>query len=68
MKNANMKPGDLVRLVRHAPSHYGFRNSVGLVVSQRWNSRGTACVLQVAFGKQVMDVHPGWLEVVNESR
>jgi len=65
-----VKPGDLVRLVRHAPSYYGFRNSIGVVVSQRWNSLGTACTLEVAFRGQVVSVHPSWLmvESISESR
>ena len=61
-----MKSGDLVRLVRHAPGYDGYRN--GIVVSQHWNNLGTACRLEVAFGGQVVSIHPSWLEVINESR
>lgn len=65
-----MKPGDLVRLVRHAPSYYlnGFRNSIGVVVSQPWNNFGPARRLEVAFGGRTVSIHPSWLEVISERR
>ena len=63
-----MKPGDLVRLVRHACTYDGYRDSIGIVVSQHWNSLGTARRLEVAFGGQTVSIHPSWLEVINASR
>lgn len=63
-----MKPGDLVRLVRHASSYDGYRNRIGIVVSKHWNDLGTACRLEVAFGGQTVSIHPSWLEVISEDR